>query len=129
MLSIFSCACCPYVCLFGGNVYLGFLPIFDWVGFFFFWRWIYELFVYFGHQSLVGCMVWEYFIPFDRLSFCFLVVSFALQKLIRLIKSHLFIFPFISLALGDLRKYCMVYVKECFAYVLFQEFYGIMSYF
>ena len=28
MLSIFSCACWPFVCLLWGNVYLGLLPIF-----------------------------------------------------------------------------------------------------
>ena len=33
--------------------------------------------------------------------FVFFVVSFAVQKLIHLIRSHLFIFAFISIALGD----------------------------
>ena len=42
----------------------------------------------------------------DCLSVLFMV-SFAVQKLASLIRSHLFIFAFISIALGtDLRKYC-----------------------
>ena len=49
------------------------------------------------------------------------VVSFAVQELLSLIRSHLFIFPFISFALGDRSKknIDMIYVKECSAYVLF----------
>ena len=33
--------------------------------------------------------------------FCFLMIFFAVQKLVSLIRSHLFIFVFISIALGD----------------------------
>ena len=33
--------------------------------------------------------------------FTWLIVSFVVQKLLSLIKSHLFIFPFISITLGD----------------------------
>ena len=33
--------------------------------------------------------------------FSLLMVSIAVQKLINLIRSHLFIFPFVSVALGD----------------------------
>ena len=36
--------------------------------------------------------------------FILFMVSFAVQKLINLIRSHLFIFAFISFALGDRRK-------------------------
>ena len=68
----------------------------------------------------------KYFLPFCRLSFCvFFMVSFAVQKLVSLIRSHLFIFVFISIALGDWPKKTLVwfmYVRECFAYVLFWEF-------
>uniref|UniRef100_A0A8W4FM09 Uncharacterized protein n=1 Tax=Sus scrofa TaxID=9823 RepID=A0A8W4FM09_PIG len=44
--------------------------------------------------------------------FVFFLVSFAVQKLVSLIRSHWFIFAFIS----------VVDIRECFAYVLFQEF-------
>ena len=41
-----------------------------------------------------------YFLPFWRLSFTLLIVSFIVQKLLSLIRSHLFIFAFISSILG-----------------------------
>ena len=57
------------------------------------------------------------------------VVSFAVQKLLSLIRSHLFIFPFVSFALGDRSKknIAMIYVKECSTCVLVQEIYGFRS--
>ena len=47
------------------------------------------------------------------------MVSFAVQKLLSLIKSHLFIFVFISFTLGGGSKkdLAVVYVKECFSYI------------
>ena len=53
--------------------------------------------------------------------FILLMVSFAVQKLASLIRSHLFIFAFISVALGDWPKKILgrIYVKECFACVLY----------
>ena len=52
--------------------------------------------------------------------FILLMVSFDVQKLMSLIRSHLFIFPFISFTLVDcLRNIVMIYVKECFACALF----------
>ena len=40
--------------------------------------------------------------------FIFFMVSFAVQKHISLIRSHLFIFTFISISLGDQLKKAMV---------------------
>ena len=51
--------------------------------------------------------------------FIFFMVFFAVQKLISLIRPHLFIFVFMAIALEDLRKYRYDSVRECFAYVLF----------
>ena len=47
------------------------------------------------------------------------MVSFAVQKLLSLIRSHLFIFAFIFFVLGDRFKkvIAVIYVKECSAYV------------
>ena len=58
------------------------------------------------------------------------VVAFAVQKLLSLIRSHLFIFAFISFTLGDGSKknIAAIYVKECSAYIFLQEFYSIQSY-
>ena len=51
------------------------------------------------------------------------MVSFAIQKLLSLFRSHLFIFAFISFALGDISKkdLAAVYVIECSAYVFRSE--------
>ena len=70
------------------------------------------------------------------------MVSFAVQKLLSLIRSHLFIFPFISITPGDRSKknllktnkqtnkkeLAVIYVKECPAYVFLLDFYNIQSY-
>ena len=51
--------------------------------------------------------------------FTLLLVSFVVQKLLILIKSHLLIFASISNILGvSHRGSAVVYVRECFAYVL-----------
>ena len=60
---------------------------------------LYELFSYFGNEALVGLIICKYFIPLCK--FFSFMVSFAVQKLVSLIKSHLFIFAFISIALGN----------------------------
>ena len=46
------------------------------------------------------------------------VVSFAVQKLLSLIRSHLFIFAFIAFTLGDGSKTTLLrFMSECSAYV------------
>ena len=54
-------------------------------------------------SQFVGCL------------FILFMVSFAVQKLLSLIRSHLFIFVFIFITLGDRTKknIAMIYVKEC----------------
>ena len=60
--------------------------------------------------------------------FILLMVSFAVQKLLSLIRFRLFIFVFVSFACGDRPKnIAMTYVKECSADVFFEEFYGFQS--
>ena len=46
----------------------------------------------------------KYFLSFHRLSFHFLIIFLAAQQLVSLIRSYLFIFIFISIALGDQSK-------------------------
>ena len=60
----------------------------------------YELLVYFRKYSFVNCFLCYYFLPFWGLSFHLAYVSFAVQKLLSLISSHLFTFLFISITLG-----------------------------
>ena len=45
-----------------------------------------------------------------------LIASFIVQKLLSLIRSHLFIFAFISMTLV-IEDPAVIYVRECFAYV------------
>ena len=66
-------------------------------------------------------MACKYFLPSSVLFFFVLFMSsFVVQKLLSLIRSHLFIFAFISITLGDGSKknIVVVYVTECSAYVL-----------
>jgi len=68
MLRIFSCVYWPSVCLVWENIFSG-LAIFKF--FFFFDIEFYELLVYFVYLSLTGHITCKYFLPFIRLSFCF----------------------------------------------------------
>ena len=68
---------------------------------------LYELFVCFGDEALVHCIICEYFFPFHRLYFHFFIVS------INLIRPYLFIFIYyfkntylavLSLSCSDLQS-------------------------
>ena len=80
---------------------LGLFPLFGWVVRFF---------------LILSCMSYLYILEVNSLSvvsyavifsysegclFTLLIVSFAVQKLLSLIRSHLFTFVFISITLGD----------------------------
>ena len=53
-----------------------------------------------------------------------LIFSFAVQKILSLIRSHLFIFVFICITLGGGVKedLAVIYVKECTAYIFHKSF-------
>ena len=114
MLSLFSSASWPSVCLFWRNVYLGLLPIFG-----------------------LGCLVFlilssvscSYILEMDPLSvdsfanifshpegclFILFTVSFAVQKLLSFIRSHLFIFVFIFITLGGGSKKIPMFSSKSF---------------
>ena len=61
--------------------------------------------------------------------FSLFMVSFAVQKLVSLIRSHLFMFVFISIALGVWPKKTLVWFMSENALPVFssREFYGVMS--
>ena len=95
MLSIFSCVFYPSVCLLWRNVYLGLFPHF-----------LFGLFVF----LVLSCISCLYILEINPLSivsfaiiffhtqgflFAVLIVSFAVQKLLTLIRSHLFTFAFL----------------------------------
>jgi len=56
--------------------------------------------------------------------FVLFIVSFSMQKLLSLIRSHLFLFAFVSITLGDKSKKttAVIYVKGCSVYVFLEEF-------
>ena len=113
MLSIFSCAFWPSVCLLWRNVYLG-LPLIFWLGCFV--------------LLLLSCMSCLYILEINPLSnilfanifshsvgclFILFMVSFPVQKLFCLIRSHLFIFVFIFITLGDgSKKILLCFMSE-----------------
>ena len=72
-----------------------------------------ELFVYFGDKALISHIICKYFLSICRLSFHFVYVFLycdilSKQKLISLIRFHLFIFYFISNAFGNWPKKTLV---------------------
>ena len=101
MLSIVSCVCWPSVYLLWRNVYSGLLPIFPLIDWFF---------------LLLSCISCLYILEIKPLSvasfetvfshsvsclFVLFLVSFAVQNLVSLMRSHWFIFALITVALGD----------------------------
>ena len=119
MLSILSCACWPSVCLLWRNIYLGVLPSFQ-LGFLFFLL-----------LSYIRCLCIMEIKPFSVTSFAnifshsvsrlfiLFMVSFAVQKLVSLTRSHLFILVFFfHYSRRWIKKdLSVIYVKECYSYV------------
>ena len=98
----------PSLCLLWRNAYLGLPPVF-WSGCLFFDSEPHEPFVYFG----VRCFICKYFLPFCGLFFILFMVSFAVQKLLSLISSHLFIFVYIFTTLGrGSKKILLKFISE-----------------
>ena len=62
----------------------------------------YEFFIYFRNQTLVWCIIGKYVLSYSWFPFHFHDGFFIVQKLLKLTYSRLFIFSFISLALGDI---------------------------
>ena len=112
MLSSFSCASWPSVCLLWRNVYLVFCPFLDWVVCF----------------LILSCMSCLYILEINPLSvdsfanifshsegclFVLFMVSFAMQKLCSFIRSHWFIFVFISITLrGGSKKILLWFMSK-----------------
>ena len=100
MLSIFSCVFWPSVCLHWRNVYLDLLPIF-WLGCLFFCSWAAWAVCIFWRLIPCRLLHLQIFPPILRVVFFVCMISFAMQKISSLIRSHLFIFVFIFITLGD----------------------------
>ena len=100
MLSTFSCVCQPSVCILWNNVCLVLWPIF-WFGSFIFLELSCRSCLYIFEISCLS--VASFAIIFSHSECCLftlLRVSFVMQKLLILIRCHLFIFALISNILG-----------------------------
>ena len=70
---------------------------------------LYELFVYFENWGLVGSIICKYFFQSIDCLFILLMASFVVLKLWSLIRSHLFTFALIFIALGDWPKKTLIW--------------------
>ena len=122
MLNIFSCDYWPSAFLLWKNFYSVLISSGSW---YFLDVELYELFIYVGYRlvmTLIGHIICKYFLLFSRLPFHLLMVSLAVQKLLSLIRSSLFIFVFISFTLGDRskkKKIAVIYVRLQLFHVAF----------
>ena len=87
-------------CLFRSSAHF----LIEWFGFFLYLSCMSCLCILETNPSL-SSVIYKYFLPVHRLSFCFMV-SFAVQKLLSLIRSHLFVF--LSVYLGDRSRKIML---------------------
>ena len=67
-----------------------------------------------------------YFLSSEGCLFTLLIVSLIVQRLLSLIRSHLFIFAFISCERWVTEDPSVIYVRECFAYVFLYEFFYVL---
>ena len=118
MICILSCVCWQSVYLLWRNVYLGLLPIFGWGLFFFLILSCMSCFYILEINPLSVASFANIFPHYECCLFVLFMVSFALQKLLSFIRSHLFIFYFISISLGGgSKKILLCYVIECSTYI------------
>ena len=123
MLTIFSCAFCLYVwkCLlrFSAQFFYSVVCFFDVElpeRFVYFWdiQNILSGFFFLRYTKyLVGCFICKYFLPFSELSY-FVYGFLYVQKLLSLIRSHLFIFVYLFslfLVLDPKRYGCNLYQR------------------
>ena len=112
ILIIFSCACWTSECLLWRNVSIDIPPIY-WLHCLLFWYLAVCLF-----QRVIPCQSHHLQIFSSQSIVCLLVLfmsSFAIQKLLSFIRSHLFIFGFISITLVDRsKKNCCNLCKRVF---------------
>ena len=88
MLSIFSCACLPYVCLLWRNVCLDLWPIFLIGSFIFLELSCRSCFYIFEINSLSVASFAVFFSHSEGCLFTLLILFFVVQKLLSLIRSH-----------------------------------------
>ena len=128
MSRIFSSTYWPSICLRWRNVYLN-LPIFC-LGFFLL---LFSCMSYLNILEIKPLLVALFANVFSQSRGCLFalfIVSFAVQKILGLIRSNLFIFVFyFHYSRRHIQEnITAVYVKRCSAYVFLLEFYSVQSY-
>ena len=107
MLSIISCVCKPSVCLLWRYICYLFPTV--WLGCLFLWYWVVWAALYIleiNYLSVVSFAI--IFSHSEGCLFTLFVVSFAVQNLLSLIRSHLFIFVFIFITPKEISAgWCM----------------------
>ena len=116
MLSTISCVYWPSIFLLWRNVYLDLLPI---ILFYFFLNIeLHELFVFLEINPLSTALFVNILSHSEVCLFVLLMVSFAAQVFLSLIRPKLFIVVLIFIILGGGQRHlAAVYVKDCSAYV------------
>ena len=111
MSNAFSCAYWPIVCLLWRTVYLELLPIFSWVVCFLLLSYMSFLCIL-EINPLSGTSFVNIFSHSVDCLFVLFTVSFAVQNLVSLIRSHLLIFAFISFVFVDWPKNTLLWFME-----------------
>ena len=85
---------------------------------------LHELLAYFGDSFVVSCFICYYFLLFWWLSFHLACSFLAVQKLLSLIRSHLFtlVFYFHYFRRWVTENLALIYIIECSAYVSSKSF-------
>ena len=112
------------------SCHLDLLPTFGFDFFFFFFFLdveLHELFEDFGEQSLVSHFLCKYFLPFHGLPFGLFMIFFAVQKLLSLIRSHLFVFVFIFIILGGGSKKILLQLMKKSVLLIFSLYSFVVS--
>jgi len=111
--------CMSAICMSSLEKCLVLLPMF-WLDYLFFCCWVASAFCIFWKLRPCQSSFANIFSHSLGCLFILFMVSFEVQKLLSLIRSHLFIFAFISIALGDWPEKILVrFMSDCFAYVPF----------
>ena len=115
MLRILSCTFWPSVCLLWRNVYLELLAMFDWVICLFVCFELHDCLYILEINPLSVASFANIFPHYVGCLFILFMISFAVQKLLSLIKSHLFLFLFHYFRRWIQKNAAAIYVKECSA--------------
>ena len=119
MLNIFSYTCWPFLLRSFAYVSTGFFVV---VELFEFLKYILDI----NSSDISFVNIFYHLVGYLLIS---LMASFTMQKIFSLIKSHLFIFTFVSLAWGDTsRNIILRSMSKSVLPVFYKEFYGFRSY-